>query len=70
MRVIGIIAEYNPFHSGQEYLIQQARRIVADPRAIVMPVITGPFTQRGLPSLLPPQIRARQALSCGADLVL
>jgi predicted nucleotidyltransferase len=70
MRVIGIIAEYNPFHSGHEYLIQQARRIVADPRAIVMPVITGPFTQRGLPSLLPPQIRARQALSCGADLVL
>lgn len=70
MRVIGIIAEFNPFHSGHEYLIQKAREIVADPRAIVMPVITGPFTQRGLPSLLPPQIRARQALSCGADLVL
>lgn len=70
MRVIGIIAEFNPFHSGHEYLIQKAREIVADPRAIVMPVITGPFTQRGLPALIPPQIRARQALSCGADLVL
>ena len=70
MRVIGIIAEYCPFHSGHEYLIQEARRIVADPRAIVMPVISGPFTQRGLPALLPAQIRARQAMACGADLVL
>lgn len=70
MRVIGIIAEFNPFHSGHEYLIQKARETVADPRAIVMPLISGPFTQRGLPALLPSQIRARQALSCGADLVL
>lgn len=70
MRVIGIIAEYGPFHSGHEYLIQKAREIVADPRAIVMPVISGPFTQRGLPALLPAQIRARQAMACGADLVL
>ena len=70
MRVIGIIAEFNPFHSGHEYLIQEARKIVADPRAIVMPVISGPFTQRGLPALLPAQIRARQAMACGADLVL
>ena len=70
MRVIGIIAEFNPFHGGHEYLIQKAREIVADPRAIVMPVISGPFTQRGLPALLPAQIRARQAMACGADLVL
>lgn len=70
MRVIGIIAEFNPFHSGHEYLIHKAREIVADPRAIVMPVISGPFTQRGMPALLPPQVRARQAMSCGADLVL
>ena len=70
MRVIGIIAEFNPFHGGHEYLIQKTRGIVADPRAIVMPVISGPFTQRGLPALLPAQIRARQAMACGADLVL
>ena len=70
MRVIGIIAEFNPFHNGHEYLIKEARRICGDPRCIVMPVISGPFTQRGIPALLPSEVRARQALSCGADLVL
>ena len=48
MRVIGIIAEFNPFHNGHEYLIRKAREIVNDPRAIVMPVMSGFFTQRGL----------------------
>ncbi|MBO7448933.1 MAG: nucleotidyltransferase family protein, partial [Clostridiales bacterium] len=70
MRVIGIIAEYNPFHNGHEYLIKKAREIVADPRAIVLVVMSGPFTQRGLPSILPKNIRAKQALLCGADVVL
>jgi predicted nucleotidyltransferase len=35
-----------------------------------MPVMSGFFTQRGLPSVCPPQVRARQALLCGADVVL
>ena len=70
MRVIGIIAEFNPFHNGHKYLIEEARRICGDPRAIVMPIISGPFTQRGLPALLPYEVRTKQALSCGADLVL
>lgn len=70
MRVIGIIAEFNPFHNGHEYLIRKAREIVADPRAIVMPVISGYFTQRGLPAIVPPSVRTRQALLCGADVVL
>lgn len=70
MRVIGIIAEFNPFHNGHEYLISKAREIVNDPRAIVMPVMSGFFTQRGLPAICPPNVRARQALLCGADVVL
>ena len=70
MRVIGIIAEFNPFHNGHEYLIRKAREIVNDPRAIVMPVMSGFFTQRGLPAICPPNVRARQALLCGADVVL
>ena len=70
MRVIGIVAEFNPFHNGHGYLIKKAREIVDDPRAIVMPVMSGFFTQRGLPSVCPPQVRARQALLCGADVVL
>lgn len=70
MRVIGIVAEFNPFHNGHGYLIRKAREIVNDPRAIVMPVMSGFFTQRGLPAICPPQVRARQALLCGADVVL
>ena len=70
MRVIGIIAEYNPFHKGHEYLIKQARERVGDPRAIVMSIMSGPFTQRGLPAMAPKHIRAKQALVCGSDVVL
>ena len=70
MRVIGIIAEFNPFHKGHEYLISRAKEIVGDPRAIVMVVMSGPFVQRGTPSILPKGIRTKQALKCGADIVL
>ena len=70
MRVIGIVAEFNPFHNGHEYLIRKAREIVNDPRAIVMPVMSGFFTQRGLPAICPPSVRAKQALLCGADVVI
>ena len=70
MRVIGIIAEFNPFHNGHGYLIKKAREIVDDPRAIVMPIMSGFFTQRGLPAICPPAVRARQALLCGADVVI
>ena len=70
MRVIGIIAEFNPFHNGHEYLIRKARETVNDPRAIVMPVMSGFFTQRGLPAVCPPDVRARQALLCGSDVVI
>ena len=70
MRVIGIIAEFNPFHNGHGYLIRKAREAVNDPRAIVMPVMSGFFTQRGLPAICPPSVRARQALLCGCDVVL
>jgi predicted nucleotidyltransferase len=70
LRVIGIVAEFNPFHNGHGYLIEEARKVVNDPRAIVMPVISGFFTQRGLPAVCPPAVRARQALLCGADVVI
>jgi len=70
LRVIGIVAEFNPFHNGHEYLIRKAREIVNDPRAIVMPVMSGFFTQRGLPAICPPSVRAKQALLCGADVVI
>ena len=70
MRVIGIVAEFNPFHNGHEELIKRAREKVGDPRAVVMSVMSGPFVQRGLPSVLPKHIRTESALKCGCDVVL
>lgn len=70
MRVIGIIAEFNPFHGGHEYLIQEARKLVADPRAVVMTVMSGPFVQRGSLAAAPKHIRARQALNSGVDVAI
>ena len=70
MRVIGIIAEYNPFHGGHEYLISEARRLVADPRAVVVSVMSGPFVQRGSLAVSPKHVRAREALLSGVDVAI
>lgn len=68
MKVLGIIAEYNPFHNGHEYQIRTARRLTgAD---FVVAVMSGDFVQRGEPAVYDKYTRTRMALSCGADLVL
>ena len=68
MRVCGVIAEYDPFHRGHERHLRLAReKSGAD---YVLCVMSGSFTQRGLPALLPPHARAEMALRCGADAVL
>lgn len=68
MKVTGIIAEYNPFHNGHLYQIQQIHeKQQADYIVVVM---SGDFVQRGTPALCNKYARAKMALSCGADLVL
>lgn len=64
----GIIAEYNPFHLGHRYLIEEARLRTGAEFIIV--VMSGNFVQRGEPALFEKSLRARMALMCGADLVL
>ncbi len=68
MKVAGIIVEYNPFHKGHKYHIAETRRITgAD---FVVAVMSGNFTQRGIPACLDKFTRAECALACGADVVL
>ena len=67
MRIAVIIAEYNPFHNGHAYHIAQTRKNGATHIAAVM---SGNFVQRGEPAFLEKHVRARAALSGGADLVL
>ena len=67
--VIGIVAEYNPFHNGHARLIEQTRaRLGAD--CPVVCVMSGDFVQRGSPAVYAKFARAEAAARCGADLVL
>ncbi|MGN1156845.1 MAG: nucleotidyltransferase [Agathobacter sp.] len=68
MKVVGIIAEYNPFHNGHKYQIEELKKRTGADYCIV--VMSGNFLQRGVPALCNKYERARMALSCGADLVL
>lgn len=66
-RVVGIIAEYNPFHNGHA---RQIARIREEGEARVVAVMSGNFVQRGEPALLDKYVRAKAALACGVDLVV
>lgn len=68
MRVTGIIAEYNPFHKGHAYHIEQAKKITGADAVVV--VMSGNFTQRGTPAIVDKYARARMALLNGADIVI
>ena len=65
LRVSGIIAEFNPLHSGHKYLIDAAR---LDSDAVVC-ILSGNFTQRGDTAIISKHKRARLALLCGVDIV-
>ncbi|APG71694.1 hypothetical protein LD731_06295 [Lactobacillus delbrueckii subsp. delbrueckii] len=67
MSVVGIIAEYNPFHSGHEFLMNQARLIAGDDPIIA--VMSGNYVQRGEMAILDKWSRARSAIEAGTDLV-
>lgn len=68
MKVCAIICEYNPFHTGHEYHINQAReKTGAD---VIVALMSGNFTQRGDGALFDKWVRASAAVSCGADIVI
>ena len=68
MKVVGIVAEYHPFHAGHLYQITYARETLgAD---FVVAAMSGDFVQRGTPACLPKHLRAEMALRCGVDLVV
>ena len=66
MRIAGIVAEYNPFHSGHAWHIARTREAGCDAVIVCM---GGHFTQRGEAAMLSKWDRARMALACGADAV-
>ncbi|MBO4911724.1 MAG: nucleotidyltransferase [Butyrivibrio sp.] len=68
MKTVGIIAEFNPFHNGHKFLIEESKKRTGADYCIV--VMSGDFVQRGAPAITDKFTRAKSALSSGADLVL
>ena len=67
MKIAAIVAEYNPFHNGHRYHIQQTREAGA---THIVAILSGNFVQRGEPAILEKRYRTRAALLGGADLVI
>ncbi|MCX7773102.1 MAG: nucleotidyltransferase [Clostridia bacterium] len=68
MAAVGIIAEYNPLHSGHAYHMEKARELTCS-EAVVC-VLSSHFVQIGEPSVVSKWARTKMALKSGADLVL
>ena len=75
-KVLGIIAEYDPFHNGHAYMLKEAVNCVSEvydcsPDDVIrIAAISGDFTQRGEPALIDKWSRAEMAIRQGFDLVV
>lgn len=68
MSVLGIIAEYNPFHNGHLYHIKQSCALSKTQKIVV--IMSGNFVQRGDFAIMDKHLRAKLAVQNGASLVL
>ena len=68
MRKIGIICEYNPFHNGHIYHLNKIKELYPD--SMIIMVMSGNFTQRGIPSIIDKFDKTEIALKYGIDLVI
>ena len=65
---VGIIAEYNPFHNGHMYHLQEIKKMF--PNETIVAVISSSFTQRGEPSIIDKWKKTNICLEAGIDLVI
>ena len=68
MKIVGIIAEFNPFHNGHKYLISKAKEVCNADAAVI--VCSGNYVQRGMPAIINKTSRCEMAMLNGADLVI
>lgn len=68
MKSCGVIVEYNPFHNGHRYHLEEARK--KSKADIIVAVMSGNFLQRGEPAIIDKWQRTEEALINGADLVI
>lgn len=67
-KVLGIIAEYNPFHNGHFYHVNESKKLLGADYTVA--IISGNFVQRGDTSLVDKWSKAQMAIQNGVDLVL
>jgi predicted nucleotidyltransferase len=67
MNTVGIITEYNPFHNGHRYQIEQIKAQTGATNIVI--VMSGDFVQRGTPAWTDKYLRTQMALLGGASLV-
>ena len=67
-KTLGIITEYDPYHKGHAYFLEEAKRFSGADRTIA--VMSGAFVQRGEPALFDKYMRAESAVRNGVDLVI
>ncbi len=68
MNTVGIISEYNPFHNGHLYQVEEIRKRIPD--AKIISIMSGNFMQRGEPAFLNKNIRAKLSVDNGVDLII
>ena len=68
MKLAGIICEYNPFHNGHLYHIEETKRVTGC--GGIVSVMSGSFVQRGEAAILDKETRAEAAIKSGVDVVL
>lgn len=67
-KVLGIVAEYNPFHNGHLYHLEKSKQETGSKYTVA--IMSGNFTQRGSSSLMDKWSKAEAAIQCGVDLVI
>lgn len=66
--VLGIIAEYNPFHNGHLYHLKESKKATGAEYTVA--IISGNFTQRGSTSIIDKWKKTEMALQNGVDLII
>ena len=67
MHIAAVISEFDPFHNGHKYLLDSLREHGV---THIVSIMSGNFTQRGMPAIVNKYSRTLQALSSGVDLVI
>jgi len=67
-KVLGIVAEYNPFHNGHLYHLNESKKLTNSDFTIA--IMSGNFVQRGEPAIVDKWTRAKMAIENGVDLVI